>query len=198
MCVVSYHTLVLIHQKMVEDSVFVCVFAIERVGSLPESQIAWQEITKRLVSKSDFFFFPCEFFLLAQRQASSWTALTEVVLITTLENVLWLGRAAGWKEDSFSGAVRAHSVLTPSHFMFTHKRWWAVVTARSWHRHLTEVLISHDAAPPQRMVAGCRHKSCIEEIISVFHFASRGQNLGRDLWRFWSRWTALVMVLKNK
>lgn len=56
---------------MVEDSVFVCVFAIERVGSLPESQIAWQEITKRLVSKSDFFFSPCEFFLLAQRQASS-------------------------------------------------------------------------------------------------------------------------------
>lgn len=46
---------------MVEDSVFVCFFAIERAGSLPESQIAWQEITKRLVSKSDFF--PLRIFL---------------------------------------------------------------------------------------------------------------------------------------
>lgn len=69
MCVVSHHTLALIHQEMVEDSVFVWFFAIERVGSLPASQIAWQEITKRLVSKSDFL--PCEFFLLAQRQDSS-------------------------------------------------------------------------------------------------------------------------------
>lgn len=70
MCVVSYHTLVLIFQEVVGDSVFVCFFAIERVESLPESQIAWQEITKRLVSKSDFFSF-ANFFLLAQRQDSS-------------------------------------------------------------------------------------------------------------------------------
>lgn len=34
---------------------YLSFFAIERVGSLPESQIVWQEITKRLVSKSDFF-----------------------------------------------------------------------------------------------------------------------------------------------
>lgn len=55
MCVVLYHALVLMHREMVEDSVVVWFFAIERVGSLPESQIVWQEITKRLVSKSDFF-----------------------------------------------------------------------------------------------------------------------------------------------
>lgn len=36
-----------------------------------------------------------------------------------LESVLWLGRATGWKENSFSGAVRALSVLTSSLFILT-------------------------------------------------------------------------------
>lgn len=178
---------------MVEDSVFVWFFAIERVGSLPASQIAWQEITKRLVSKSDFL--PCEFFLLAQRQDSSWPAQTEVELITTLESVLWLGRAAGWKENSFSGAVRAPSVLTPSLFILTSVggMWWqhGLVTGC-----LMKVIISHDAAPPQRMVASCQ--SSIQEITSVFNFVSRHQNSGKSLWHFWSHWDAPVTVLKTK
>lgn len=195
MCVVSHHTLALIHQEMVEDSVFVWFFAIERVGSLPASQIAWQEITKRLVSKSDFL--PCEFFLLAQRQDSSWPAQTEVELITTLESVLWLGRAAGWKENSFSGAVRALSVLTPSLFILTSVggTWWQHGLATGC---LMKVIISHDASPPQRMVASCRRKSCIQEITSVFHFVSRHQNSGKSLWHFQSHWAALVIVLENK
>lgn len=46
------------------------------------------------------WFFPCEFCLLAQRQDASWTAPAEVVLITVLENVLWLGITAAWEEDS--------------------------------------------------------------------------------------------------
>lgn len=57
-----------------------------------------------------------------------------MVLITTLENVPWLGNAAGWKEDRFSGADRVLSVLTPSHFIVTHKHWWVMVTAWSWHQ----------------------------------------------------------------
>lgn len=180
---------------MVEDSVFVWFFAIERVGSLPASQIAWQEITKHLVSKSDFL--PCEFFLLAQRQDSSWPAETEVELITTLESVLWLGRVAGWKENSFSGAVRTLSVLTPSLFILTSVggTWWqhGLVTGC-----LMKAIISHDAAPPQWTVASCLCKSYIQEVTPAFHFVSRNQNFGKSLWNFWSHWAALVMVLKNK
>lgn len=180
---------------MVEDSVIVWFFAIEKVGSLPASQILWQEITKHFISKSDFL--PCEFFLLAQRQDSSWPAQTEVEPITTLEGVLWLGRAAGWKENSFSGAVRALSVLTPSLFilMSVGGMWWqhGLVTGC-----LMKVIISHDAAPPQRTVTSCCCKSCIQEISSVFHFVSRHQNSGKSLWHFRSHWATLVMVLKNK
>lgn len=46
-----------LHHEMVEVGEFVFFFfsfATERAGSLPENQIAWQEITKWLVSKSDF------------------------------------------------------------------------------------------------------------------------------------------------
>lgn len=68
---------------------------------------------KQNVLFPNLIFLPCEFFLLAQKQDSSWTALTEVLLITRLENVLWLGRAAGWKQDVFSGAGRELLVLTP-------------------------------------------------------------------------------------
>lgn len=97
-------------------------FATERAGSLPENQIAWQEITKRLVSKSDFF--PCEFFLLAPRQDPSWTALTEVVLITMLENVLWLAITAGWEGDS--GPQQGDPGDSP-HLSSLHSDTWVLV-----------------------------------------------------------------------
>lgn len=42
------------HQEVVEGSDFLYFLATARVGSLPESPVAWQEITKPLVSKSDF------------------------------------------------------------------------------------------------------------------------------------------------
>lgn len=54
-CVWYRIMLVVMHQEMVEGSDFrLFFFATARVGSLPESQVAWQEITKRLASKSDF------------------------------------------------------------------------------------------------------------------------------------------------
>lgn len=93
-----------------------------------QAKIAWQEITKRLVSKSDFL--PCEFFCLAQRQDSSWPAQTEVELITTLESVLWLGRAAGWKKKRFQ---EQSGYFQFSPHLSSYEHWWDVVTAWTCH-----------------------------------------------------------------
>lgn len=89
------------------------------------------------------WFFPCEFCLLAQRQDASWTAPAEVVLITVLENVLWLGITAAWEEDAalttvLWGAVfQELPVLAPSRFVLVGECWgpwwsppWQMVAAR--------------------------------------------------------------------
>lgn len=176
---------------MVEDSVFVWYLLLKGLEICLKAKLHGRGLQNVLVSKSDFFSpLVISFFLLAQRQDSSWTPLTEVVLITTLENVLWLWKSSWLEVRGFSGADRAFSVLTPAYFILT-KHWWATVTQRGLDTgHLPEVLISHNAATPQWMAAGCCCKSCIWEITTMIHFVCRHQNV-KSFWQSWSQWTVL-------